>query len=112
MKYIWPVIAAQLAFGNVLDLPVKYDPFHKAQKIIKSAKKSAKGNFRIKRRLALGGIFNGKAFINGRFYRVGDRVDGAKIVAIKDRYVILLRDGKMRILPLLGRKPVLEVDGR
>jgi len=92
-----------------LPLPVHYDPFLKAKVIIEHAKKTPFPT--VKRKIVLNAIFDGKAFIDGRFYRKGERVDGYQIVAIKEGYVVLRKGNGVRILPLYRRK-VLKVRER
>ena len=90
-------------------LPVHYDPFIKAKKIIKRAKEPALSPAKVVRpRFELSAIFNDKAFINGRFYKVGDRISGYKVSEIKENYVIFQKNGTKMIVPLV-KKHVLEM---
>ncbi|BCD68673.1 hypothetical protein [Nitratiruptor sp. YY09-18] len=106
MRAFFIVILASLSL-LALDLPVNYDPFNSAKKIIK---KSHKPIFftPFVRPLQLQAIFNDKAYINGKSYKRGDIIRGFKIVDIKDSYVILQRGKKKRVL-VLYRPHVLKV---
>lgn len=95
-----------------LDLPVQYDPFVKAKKIVREAKQGAVSPLSKRpHRLVLIAIFDDKAFINDRFYTVGQRVGGYVIVRIAPTYVVLKKKGKTKILPL-GKKHILKVESR
>ncbi len=62
-------------------------------------------------RLELTAILNDKAYINGRFYKIGDTISGYKIVKIADSYVVLKKKDKMKIL-FLGKRRFLRVGER
>ncbi len=98
----WMIISllAISCFSKTLDLPVKYDPFVKAQKIIKRHKAVP---IRIKRArtLHLVAIFNDKAYIDGKFYHVGDKIDGYVIEKIDKRGVLLKRGKQSKLLRLV-----------
>ncbi len=88
-------------FAEVLPLPVKYDPFYKAQKLLKKKKaKSFSGTLK----LTLSAIYNERAYINGKFYKVGDKIEGYKIYKIGKNFVILKKRGKKRVLYLVKNK--------
>ncbi len=98
-------------FGGALDLPVNYDPFYKASKIIKTAKKRKVLQRIPVQRLRLYAIFNDKAYINGRFYAIGDRIGEYKLVSIKKDYVLLSKKGTIKMLPLL-KNSILRIGKR
>ncbi|MRI58255.1 MAG: hypothetical protein C6H99_01980 [Epsilonproteobacteria bacterium] len=87
------------------DLPVAYDPFVIPKP---SHTPRPKPTLPGSKPLRLYGIFDGKAFINGKFYRVGQRVAGAKIVQIKECCVILVRGRKKIVLPL-RKETILQI---
>ena len=72
----------------------------KIEKIVKIVKKKPK---RKGMRLSLTSIFGNKARINGRWYRVGDKVGGYRLVHIGSNYVIL-KQGKRTLRLYLGKK--------
>ncbi|NPA65071.1 MAG: hypothetical protein GXO16_08875 [Epsilonproteobacteria bacterium] len=73
----------------------------KIEKIVKVVKKRPK-----KRgiRLSLTSIFGNRARINGRWYKVGDRVAGYRLVHIGNNYVVLKRGNKTLRLYLGGKR--------
>ena len=91
-----PLIAAPL--------PVHYDPFVKAKRIIKRAKEPILSSVKMESpHFELSAIFNDKAFINGRFYKIGDRIWGYRVSEIKENYVILQKNGTKVIVPLVKK---------
>ncbi len=106
MRLFLIALGIGVVYGGSLELPVAYDPFVKAQKIIKPIRRKVQRVAQPK--LKLKAIFNDKAYINGRFYRVGQRVGGARIVAIQEDRVVLEQGGRQMVLPL-WRKRVLRV---
>ncbi len=97
--------------AKVLDLEVPYDPFTPAQKIIKKSRHAPIPPKPPAPRLYLLAIFDHKAYIDGRFYRVGDRIGGYRIAKIADNYVLLEKKGKMKIL-FLAKKRILRTGRR
>lgn len=95
-------------FGAVLDIPVEYDPFHKASRIIQHSAKSHKRISQTEKPLYLYAIFNNQAYINGKFYTRGEQIDGYTLLSIKKNYIILKKGEKIKILPLLP-KNILEI---
>ena len=103
----WALIFTGLVlYANVLDLPVHYDPFQKAKKIVKQKSAPLMQSKAPSVRLDLIAIFNNKAYINGKFYTIGQKVYGYRLVAIKDRYVVLKKGRQVKILPLVEKKIV------
>jgi hypothetical protein len=105
MRYIIAIIFILLTalYAKVLELPVAYDPFLKAKKIISTDINSTQTSTQ-STRLILIGIFNNKANINGKFYKIGDKVYEYTLSLIKDKYVILKKKGRVLILPIVDRK--------
>ena len=103
MKWVVLFVGVVL-YGKVLDLPVRYDPFQKAKKIV--VKKSIPVIFTATPsvRLDLIAIFNNKAYINGKFYTIGQNVYGYRLVAIKENYVVLKKGRQIKLLPLVEKK--------
>ncbi len=97
--------------AKVLDLEVPYDPFAPAQKIIKKSRHAPIPSRPYHSPLHLLAIFGDKAYIDGRFYHVGDRVGGYRIAKIGDNYVLLEKKGKMKIL-FLAKKRILQTGRR
>ncbi len=89
-------------FAGVLELGVKYDPFERPKGLKSPAFSS--GIRTEEPVLDLVAVFNDKANINGRFYKIGDYISGYKIVAIKRKYVILKKGSKSIILPIVKKR--------
>ena len=96
-------------FASSLPLPVKYDPFHKAEKILKE-KKVIRKIEKKPIKLTLGAIYNNKVYINGKFYKVGDRVGEYRVFKIAKDFVILNGKGKSLRLYLVERKIFKEME--
>lgn len=90
--------------SGVIELPVNYDPFYKATKIIKHStrKRVIVQNREIS--LHLYAIFNNKAYINGKFYAIGEYISGYKLIKIKNDHVVLAKRGTIKVLPLLPKR--------
>lgn len=76
--------------------PVKYDPFFRAQKLLKKQEKDKfiqKKPFEIK----VYAIYNDRAYINGKFYKTGDFIAGYKIYKIAKNYIVLKKKSKFKI---------------
>ena len=101
MKTLLSLLFALALFANVLDLPVEYDPFYKASRIIQHTKKGRKNIQPVVKPLYLYAIFNNQAYINGKFYQIGEQVEGYRLISIKKNYVILRKGERMKLLPLL-----------
>ena len=82
--------------------PVNYDPFYKAQKLLKKPKRVQIFSKPIK--LKVYAIYNNRAYINGKFYKIGDKIAGYKIYKIYDSYVVLKRKSKLKILHLVKNR--------
>lgn len=96
------LLFASLLFGSA-GLPIiKYDPFYKAQKILKKPKKK---HFTLerKRELQLTAIYNQKACINGRFYKRGDKVYEYKVAKVLPKAVVLQKGNSMRVIHLINK---------
>lgn len=111
MRSIAVFFIALSLFSKTLDLPVRYDPFYKASKIIETTKKTKSLRRKSVLHLQLYAIFNNRAYINGRFYSVGDRIGEYMVKSIKKDYVLLVKNGTIKILPLLQKK-VLRIEQR
>lgn len=75
---------------------VHYDPFYKSQVILHSHKRRIlQQNF-----LALSAIFNDRAFINNKFYTVGEKIQGYRIKKIYKHSVILQHGRHIKVLRL------------
>lgn len=108
MKSLLGLLFALALFANVLDLPVEYDPFYKASKIIQHTKKGRKNIQPLSKPFYLYAIFNNQAYINGKFYQIGERVGGYRLISIKKNYVILKKGEQMKLLPLL-KSSILQI---
>jgi len=99
-----------LLSNEILPLPVLYDPFKKATKLIvkrdaldvnmtifKRQKREEKTTS--KPMLSFNGLFNNKIIIDGKIYAEGDKVNGYEVVKIFKRYVLLKKEKRRFILP-------------
>ncbi len=84
---------------------VKYDPFFKAQKVIKKAivKKKQSYNF------FLSSILNNKAFIGSKWYGVGDKINNFKIIAIEKDAILAKKNRKIIKIGFYKSKKLLRV---
>ncbi len=94
-----------------MSLPIAYDPFVQAKRIIKKAKRKSSHPSRPKKILHLGAIFDHKAVINGRFLAVGDRVAGYRVAFIGTNFVVLQK-GKKKKLLTFKKKNILKMEKR
>ncbi len=107
MKKIVLSFAPLLLLAKSLDLPVEYDPFAGAKKLVK---KSPAPLHRYTKetipqmRLDLIGIFGDKAYINGKFYTIGQNVYGYKLIDIAQNYVVLQKGRIKKVLPIVAKK--------
>jgi len=58
----------------------------------------------------LGGIINNKAFVNSRWSKVGDRIEGYELTEIKDNHVTLVQEDRMIQVFLKKSKPILQLN--
>lgn len=86
-----------------------YDPFSQAKPILKSK------NFRVpkttkKREIVLQTILNKRALIGGKWYSVGDRVQGELIESIQRDYIVIIRNNKRVKISFKQRKDILNLN--
>jgi len=96
------------AYAQTLPLPIKYDPFQKAKKLMKDKSKVVKNMKRFD--LKLYAIYNNRAYINGKFYKIGDKVAGFKVIKISNKYVVLKKNRKKVVLPLVKSNIIKTVE--
>ncbi len=73
---------------------IEYDPF------FPDIQKKKTKNFKVKKTLKLEAILNKTAFINGKWRREGEKVEGFEIIKINKDKVFLKKDKKRVILRL------------
>jgi len=88
-------ISFPLLYANSLAL-VHYDPFYKSQKILHTLTAQRTQN----KSLVLSAIFNNQAFINNKFYALGEKIQGYKIKKIYKQAVVLRNHKSLKILHL------------
>lgn len=89
-------------FAFSADEPFNYDPF--VQYLPKTNfASSADGNITKPKPLTAVSVFLNKVFINGDWYKRGDKVRGYKVVFISPDYVRLRSKSKTKILPIGGK---------
>ena len=96
MRKIFSVSIFLTVLGaNSLPL-VHYNPFYKSQIILH---KHTHIQVKVQNKsLALGAIFNNRAFINNRFYKIGDKIQGYKIKKIYKHSVVLQSHNSIKVL--------------
>lgn len=96
-------------FGKeTIPISVNYNPFKKTKKLImkKEYIPVVKVDKKIKRRpLVLTGVINKKAFINGRLYKEGEKVNGYLIAKIdRDKVTLKAWNDKKVTIHLVNRR--------
>lgn len=84
-----------------------YDPFKRAAPLVKKAAVHRPSATRVLPRVSA--LMNDRAFIGGRWVRVGESVGGYKIAAIKSGGVVLKKGQVTRLLPFSGKKKILQI---
>lgn len=98
------VIFLLLTSIKAYDEPFAYDPFKKAQVLIQKESPKAQEKQKVKKNsIVLSAIMSDKAFINGKWYGLGDKFGSFKVDMIRQNMVGLKRGGKVKIITL-GRK--------
>lgn len=84
---------------------VKYDPFKRAQKVIKKAliRKPQESGFYIS------SILNGRVFVNSRWHSTGDTVNGYKIMQIREDSILAKKSGKVLKFGIKRRDNIIKV---
>ena len=85
----------------------KYDPFKRSKPLLQR-KKSGKSVYR-PRPAQLNAVMNDKAYINGRWYQVGDSISEGKLVKINRTSVYLKKGTTIKILPLKTNKNLVKI---
>ncbi len=83
-----------------------YDPFQRAKPLLAKKEKPA---IIIKKRkkIKVETILNHKAWVDGKWLKKGDIINGAKVLAIKNDAIIILYDTKQVRIPLHQRTNIL-----
>lgn len=104
MKKIALLLFPFVVVAESLNLPVVYDPFQGVQHFIKKEHTTQSATKKQKVPLVVSAIFNNKAFINKKFYTIGEKIGKYRLVGIKSTYVILEGANHRVLLPLLAKK--------
>ena len=91
------------------DIVIDYNPFITQATMSEAVNNTVQGNGESKRALRLVAIINQKAFINGRWYHVGQSIDGNKIVKIYKQRVDLKKGNKITHLAYEEARELLHV---
>ncbi len=84
-----------------------YDPFKAAAPMVK---KGVHRRAPARRALpAVTAVMNDRAFVGGRWVRVGDRLGGYTVAKIGSGGVVLKKGRVTRLLPLSGKKKILQI---
>jgi len=104
MRKIFSVSIFLTVLGaNSLPL-VHYDPFYKSQIILHT---HTQKNVQSKS-FALSAIFNNRAFINNKFYTIGEKIQGYTIKKIYKHSVVLQHNSSITVLHL-QQKHLLQI---
>ncbi len=106
-SFLIPLVCS-VSFASQSLPMVHYDPFYKSQKILKVRKLKANYPNRF-RKLHLTAIYNDKAYIDGKFYRVGQRVGEYELVRITQNGVVLKKNTQRLILRLAKPKNFVKI---
>lgn len=87
---------------------VDYNPFMK-EELSNHTSSTPYTHATDKNALHLLGIINNKAFISGRWYRVGDTIDGGKVMRIENEKVEIQKEKQIQTLRFEEAKSVLHV---
>jgi hypothetical protein len=91
------------------EIKVPYDPFYKAKKIVSLKKKKHKAKKVKKTYPRLVTILNNQAFINGRWYKKDDLVNGMIVKKIYTDHIILRKGGKKVVLKIEQNRRILNI---
>ncbi len=94
------IFLVSLVEAKILTL-IHYDPFRKAKVLLKTEPNATRAVKHKKKFLRIDAILNNKVYINGRFYGVGKRVYGYKIVTIANKYIKVKKNRRILIIPLI-----------
>ena len=92
-----PLCIASIAQGVAL---IPYDPFYKAEKILKKSPKQ-RVHKQSQAHIRLLAIYNDTAFINGKFYKKNDKIGTYTIVKIFKKGVVLKNSNRIKVLRLI-----------
>ena len=87
---------------------IKYDPFKKGQEVVKKT-------FDVKAvedTLHVTTVLNNRVFVNSSWYKVGDEVNGYKIIQIRENEVLTKKDGKILKFGLKRQKSIVKVEDK
>ncbi|PHR54928.1 MAG: hypothetical protein COA44_12065 [Arcobacter sp.] len=89
-----------------LKIPL-YDPFKRAQPLLKKKSKPRKSHFSAPAQLSA--IMNDKAFFAGRWYKLGDNTPEGKLVKLRKDKIYLRQGKKTKVLKLQKKKPMFKI---
>lgn len=105
-KIFFISIYLTIASANPLPL-VHYDPFYKSQIILHTHTHKRVQN----RSLTLSAIFNNRAFINNKFYTIGEKIRGYRIEKIYRHYIVLQGHNSIIVLHM-QKKHLLQINNK
>lgn len=93
------------------DVLIDYNPFinENTMKTLMHDGNSNTGNSETKKEMKLVSIMNQKAFISGKWYGVGEMIDGKKIIKINTNTVELKQGSQITILAFEASKDLLKM---
>ncbi len=87
---------------------VKYDPFKKGKEVVQKVfSKKVQDNT-----LYVTSILNNRVFINSRWYRVSDKVNGYKIIQIKEDSILVKNSKKVLKFGIKRRDNIVKVEDK
>jgi len=87
---------------------VKYDPFQKGQEVVRKTFESKPQD----KTFHVMSIFNNKVFVDSHWYRVGDEVNGYKILQIRENSVLAKNSGKVVKFGIKRRDNIVKVEDK
>lgn len=104
-----------LYFSLVLVLQAEmYDPFAKATKLKPTSAKKLSSSLQMivpapQIQLVVNAIMNNKAFINGEWYNIGDRINNQEITYIKNNFVGFKEENRLTMVSVTESNHVLSI---
>lgn len=118
MKSFLAFYSLAVAFSSLLHAQM-YDPFHKTHVMKKTYTSSlllmplpalltSPVAAPVPTPTAVSAVMNDKAFINGEWYKVGDKVNGREITSIQSNFVSLKEGNRLTMLGVGNQQRVLK----
>jgi len=87
---------------------VKYDPFKKGQEVVQKVMNKKE----VESSLYITSILNNRVFVNSHWYKVGDKVNGYKIIQINNNDILAKNSKKVVKFGIKRRKNIVKVEDK